>query len=231
MAGIIPLLGHHRRLAVIIGVFAAAFYGAIGSGQTVFFRYALPLVPLACLPAAVAVTRAGDWLAPRMRLPRITAIVIVTALVAAPSFTNSIQLDVLLARTDSRVLAAQWLAPQLNAESTLYDSGGDYTRLHFGPLAFHDWHYDETSRSFGDPEGRTPDWIVIGESPLREYTAAPPSIAALIAQRYELVHEVRGIGRESAGGIYDRQDAFFLPIAGFSDVARPGPDIRIYRRR
>jgi len=45
------------------------------------------------------------------------------------------------------------------------------------------------------------------------------------------VHEVRGTGGGSAAGIYDRQDAFFLPIAGFRDVERPGPDVRIYRRR
>jgi hypothetical protein len=31
--------------------------------------------------------------------------------------------------------------------------------------------------------------------------------------------------------MYDRQDAFFLPVSGFSTVVRPGPTVRIYRRR
>ena len=38
--------GTTRRQAIVLGAFAAAFYGLIGSGQTVFFRYVLPLVPI-----------------------------------------------------------------------------------------------------------------------------------------------------------------------------------------
>jgi len=30
--------------------------------------------------------------------------------------------------------------------------------------------------------------------------------------------------------VYDRQDAFFLPIAGFDPIVRPGPTFRIYQR-
>jgi hypothetical protein len=31
--------------------------------------------------------------------------------------------------------------------------------------------------------------------------------------------------------VYDQQDAFFLPLSGFSGIGRPGPNISIYRRR
>ena len=30
--------------------------------------------------------------------------------------------------------------------------------------------------------------------------------------------------------VYDRQDAFFVPFAGFSGVERPGPNFTLYRR-
>ncbi|HMC77789.1 MAG TPA: glycosyltransferase family 39 protein [Vicinamibacterales bacterium] len=231
LAGLVPVVRHHRRPALVAGAFAAAFAALVGSGQAVFFRYVMPLLPLACFSAAVAVTRGGAWMAARTGAPRLPAVAAVAILVALPSVVNSLRLDLLLARTDTRVLAARWLAPQLRPESTLFDSGGDYTRLDFGALPFHDWRYDEATRSFGDPQGATPEWILVHDAPLREYTAPPPSLAALLAQRYELVHEVRGTGGGSAAGIYDRQDAFFLPIAGFRDVERPGPDVRIYRRR
>jgi hypothetical protein len=42
---------------------------------------------------------------------------------------------------------------------------------------------------------------------------------------------VNGVPPPAGSGIYDRQDAFFLPIAGFTGVARPGPTVLIYRRR
>jgi len=35
----------------------------------------------------------------------------------------------------------------------------------------------------------------------------------------------RGVSR-----VYDMQDAFFLPIAGFRGVQRPGPTVWIFRR-
>jgi hypothetical protein len=31
--------------------------------------------------------------------------------------------------------------------------------------------------------------------------------------------------------VYDQQDAFCLPLAGFSGVGRPGPNLYVYRRR
>jgi hypothetical protein len=37
--------------------------------------------------------------------------------------------------------------------------------------------------------------------------------------------------RADTGAVFDRQDAFFLPIAGFSGVERPGPNVSIYLRR
>ena len=231
LAGIVPMAIHHRRPALVVGAFAAAFFAAIGSGQTVFFRYVMPLVPIACLSAAVAVTHAGVWLARRARLPAPAAVALLGLLVAAPSLTNSLWLDVLLARTDTRVLAGRWLAPRLRPETTLADTGGDYAKLDFGGLAFHDWRYDRVSQSFGDPAGRTPDWIVVDDSPLPEYTAAPAALRALVSERYDMVHEVRGLTARAGAAIYDRQDAFFLPIAGFSGVERPGPTVRIYRRR
>jgi hypothetical protein len=221
----------YRKRALVPAIFAAAFYVSMGAGRTVFFRYAMPLLPVACVFAAAAVRGAAGWLRPRttMREPAIAAAL--AAAIAAPSFVQSVRLDRLLARQDSRVLAAAWLSERLRPEHTLHDSGGDYTRLHFSGISFHEWRYDAAAGSFGDPAGATPDWIVLYESPLPEYTAAPESLRDLVLTRYSLAYRVGGVPREAGGGIYDRQDAFFLPIAGFKGVARPGPTVLIYRRR
>jgi len=231
VAGIVPMARHHGRAALVVAAFAGAFFAGIGSGQTVFFRYVLPLVPVACLSAAIAARHGGAWLAARARLPVGVTTGLLAAAIAAPSILNAVRLDVLLARTDTRVLAADWLAPRLHPDDTLHDAGGDYARLDFGGTPFHDWRFDAATGSFGDAAGRTPDWIVLSESPLWTYASAPPALRSLTDRGYVLVQEVRGTRGTPGSAVYDMQDAFFLPIAGFAAVERPGPTVKIYRRR
>ena len=231
LAGSVPFALRYRRQAIVIGAFAAAFFAAIGSGQTVFFRYVMPLVPIACLSAAIAVKLAGQWLARRMRLPQAAAVGLLAVLAGGPSLVNSVWLDMLLARTDTRVIAAHWLTPRLRPDDTLHDAGGDYTRLDYGRTPFHDWRFDPATKSFGDPAGRTPDWIVLYDSPLFTYAAVDNELRLLVDRKYVLAEEVRGTRGGDAAGVYDLQDAFFLPFSRFDTVERPGPDVRIFRRR
>jgi 4-amino-4-deoxy-L-arabinose transferase-like glycosyltransferase len=221
----------YGRRAIVPAIFGAAFYLSIGSGQTVFFRYALPLVPLASVAAAIALVTLARWLAARTSIGEPAMVALVTAAVALPSLLQSVHLVRLLGRTDARVVAEEWLAARLHHDDTLYDSGGNYSRLWFENVDFHEWHYDAGSRSFGDPAGRTPEWIVLYESPLPEYSAPPASIRELVGERYEFAYRVDGVPAQAGTGVYDRQDAFFLPIAGFTGVARPGPTVLLYRLR
>jgi len=230
LAGWIPFLRHYRNAALVIGAFAASFYLAIGSGYTVFFRYLLPLVPIACLSAAIMVTHMGAWLAARTRRSPALVTAVVAALAAGPSLVNSVWLDVLLARTDTRVLAADWLKPRLAAEHTLFDAGGDFTLLDLGNTPFQRWAYDPATKSFGAPGGATPDWIVIHEAPLLAYTWFEREIRTLLSDKYRLAHVESALEGRGVSRVYDMQDAFFLPIAGFRGVQRPGPTVWIFRR-
>ena len=230
-AGVPIALATHRRKALVPVIFAAAFYASIGAGRTVFFRYALPLLPVACVFAATALSVAAARLGRRAKWHEAAVIAVLTAIVAAPSLSQSVHIDRLLAREDSRAMAAAWLGARLRPEQTVHDSGGVYTKLFFTGIEFHEWRYDAAARSFGDPAGATPDWIVLYESPLPEYSAAPASLRDLVRERYSLEYRVDGVPADAGDGVYDRQDAFFLPIAGFTGVARPGPTVLIYKRR
>ena len=242
MAGLGLWLGtrRHTRHTVILASFSFAYYAILGSGQTVFFRYVLPLVPIVCLFAAAAVAHASETFASASPLPpgsarrRAAEKVMLAALVLFairwPAVT-SLEIDLVLTRTDTRVLAAEWLGPRLRPEHTLHDAGSDYTRLDLRTRRYHEWHYNPQSRSFGHPEGLTPDWIVISESPLRHYASPDPALRRLVDQHYDLVHTVRGTTTLDTVAVYDQQDAFFVPFAGFRDVERPGPTVSVYRRR
>lgn len=72
---------------------------------------------------------------------------------------------------------------------------------------------------------------MIGDSPLSHYAGVDEGVRRLAASGYDLAFMVQGARFQSTVDAYDRQDAFFVPFSGFGDVERPGPTIRIYRRR
>ena len=229
--GVVPMVRRHGKYAFILGGFALPFYLAIGSGTTVFFRYIMPLVPLVCLLAAVAIRSVTPWLSARTRLSapaNTTALVVLTV---GPALVNCIWFDAVLARTDTRVLATDWLRPQLKPDDTLHDAGGDYTKLDLRDVRFHEWHFDPSENSFGHPAGHTPDWLVLMESPLRLYASTPPQLRQLAQAKYTLVYTAAATRGPPRAAAYDLQDAFFMPLSRLDTVVRPGPTIRIYRRR
>lgn len=231
LAGMVLMLKHRRRHALLVSGFFLAFYGALGSGTTVFFRYILPLVPVVCLMAAVAVRHAAPWLAARTALSPRASLALLIVLAGGLSLVNSVWMDLLLARTDTRVLAAEWLEARIRPGESLHDTGGDYTRLVLEKAEFYRWYFDPDTNSFGDPDGRVPDWLVIHTSPVRLYTRLAPELRRLANEKYDLVHTVHATKGGASRSVYDHQDAFFLPFSGFTTVERPGPTIRIYRRK
>lgn len=231
IAGIVPFVRHYRQHGIVVLAFAVALYVSIGSGRTVFFRYALPLIPVVCLAGAVAVQHAGAWLAHRVGLPRAVSVGLLAALVAMPAGVNSVWFDLLLARADSRVLAADWLIKHAQPEQTLFEAPDPYTELNLGGARLHVWGFDAATESFAEAGGRTPDWLILHESPLWTYARIPAPLRRLADEKYELAHAVRATKGASRSAVYDLQDAFFLPLSKFSTVERPGPTVLIYRRR
>ena len=109
--GILLALWRDPRKGALVAVFPVSYYVLLGSGHTVFARYMLPIVPFLCLAAGYAVTEAARWLAARMRRPHLAPIVVTAGVVGLlwPSAQSVVTFDRLIARTDSRVLARQWV--------------------------------------------------------------------------------------------------------------------------
>ena len=227
VVGVWPFVRRHGRAALVLGSFAVSFYAAVGSGYTVFFRYVLPLIPLICLLAAFGVAAASSWVAERTRLSCGRVVAIVCVLAIGPGLVYAVWFDLLLARTDTRVLAGEWITPRLADGATLHDSGGRYTRLDLWRSRVTAPPYDPDRHVF--PDGQLPEWLVLQSSMLEYYASTPTALANLARERYVRVYQAQG-RRRGRTAVYDLQDAFFLPFNGFEDVVRPGPTITIYRR-
>ena len=139
-------------------------------------------------------------------------------------------MDVLLAKTDTRVLADDWLNDRVQPGDSLHDAGNGYTRLNVWERPVQRWTYDANARAFNGHDGarRTGSCSTTRRSGLRRGRGGTAHAG---------VDELRaGLQRARHAGlaglaVYDPQDAFFLPVSGFNTVERPGPTVSIYRRR
>jgi hypothetical protein len=237
VAGVVTAFRMRPWRAAILFAFPIAYYIVAGRGQTVFARYMVPIVPFICAAAGLfvavvvrAVPRpiAGDT-------QRLVVAALLALAVGSLSLWKSVQLDRLLRRTDSRVLAAEWLLQQGRAGETVYLSGSHYGRPDLfvrgkpGPLAI--VAFDPQAGVFRDVAGgeMQPEWIVVQESPLILYSHVPDALVPRLRD-YDLRYTVRAVNMNQPH-VYDQQDAWFVPLAGFDGVARPGPNLSVYRRR
>ena len=229
IAGVIPMTRMAPRHAIVLGSFCLGLYASVGSGFTVFFRYVLPLVPIACVFAGAGIWFVAGGLSRVLGISARAGATCALALAVTPGLVNAIWFDVILARTDTRVIAGNWLASRITPDDALYDAGGNYAALDLSDLRFHPWYFDRETQSFGHPEGKNPEWIILPESPVFTYTRVPTAVLNLVTRDYALVKTVPA--SRSCRAVYDLQDAFFVPVWGFWTVERPGPTVKIYRRR
>ncbi|HEY2434754.1 MAG TPA: glycosyltransferase family 39 protein [Vicinamibacterales bacterium] len=219
-AGFVLLLVRQRREAVALVSFPVAYLAAASTGSTVFARYALPLVPFICVAAAEAIAslagRAGHY--------KVAVVVALSALLAFPSMRAAFWLDTLLARTDSRLLAAQWIAAHVPSGATIAQTGSVYGKVQWSGSNWRETSLDATPQSL-------PDFVIVPRSPLRLYSRVPESVDALINGDYRLVQDISTGIDAVAPEAFDQSDAFFLPLQRSPAIRRPGPDVSIYERR
>ena len=227
MAGFVVVARRDWRTGLLLFSFPAAYFAVAGSFGLQFARYVLPIVPFLCVTAAVAVTALTRHVAsPRWRAGATAAVALAVVL---PSAMSIVAFDRVVARTDSRVLAAEWLARHGEPGASVLVSGSRYGYPQFD-RAFRTWRWDRDLLAFVDGRRRAegqPDWIVLQESPLPSTTQ--PEVIELLKAGYERLTLIKAFDPLETGNVYDRQDAFFLPFAGFAGVRRPGPNFVIYK--
>jgi hypothetical protein len=240
VAGLALYVRRNRRAGVLFAIFPIGYYAFLGVGETAFARYIIPVVPFLCLAAAygvvAAANRIGEWLRHPQAIPAVAWTL--AAAVVAPSFITTVQTDMLLSRTDNRLIAADWIHQRYPSGATIAQTGTVAGQVQMAtadpehaeryvPLKF-----EPESGRFFTPDDRdgSPDLIVVEQCPLA-YCNVPDQWRTVLRDRYEIEGDFPAYIASSDALVYDRDDDFYLPLAGLSDVMRPGPNITIYRRR
>jgi hypothetical protein len=247
LAGVAVALWRAPRAAAVVLAFAVPYYVVFGRGPLVFARYMVPLVPPLCALAAVAIVAAVE------RLPRapLAAAVLASAVAVAP-LRDSLAQDRVLARTDSRVLAARWLREHVPPDATVFLVGAVFAdppiflrgrktydpypwppRAFAGRLAVPAGPRHVRVRNAMDPafdsiaRDERVGFVVVAESPLLAYGPTASLERRLVG--FRRVASFEGVGRHP-GMRFDLQDAFYVPLAGARHAVRPGPNVHVYAR-
>jgi len=241
IVGLVLYVWRDRRDGVLFAVFPVLYYAFIGSGQTAFARYILPIVPFLCLAAAHLVVEAARGMAVRLqRVEATTAVAwMVSILVAAPSAVATIRTDLLLARTDNRLIAADWIHSRFPDGVTMAQTGTVAGQLQMSTAdetmgaRYRNVELDRATGAFAvvrAADASMPDVVVVEECPL-PYCSVSEKLRASLGDDYELERAFIAVDTSRAGVVYDRDDEFYVPLAGFDAVVRPGPNIAVYQRR
>jgi hypothetical protein len=232
LAGAVWLVVAERRIAWVLLAFPVLYYAGMGSGRTVFMRHMTPIVPFAVIVAAFALDRAAVFVGARLK-PRApysemtdgmsTALVTILAIaIAYDSAQRSVALDRLLAEPDSRTVAAAFMkASYFPKGVTVFQNGSVYGQVPLVPEGIYPTM----------PPERLPEVVILQSSRLVAYSTQPAGLRDILAAHYRpLMH----VPVERPDGppepVFDQQDAFYAPVAGFHHFLRPGPEIEIFVR-
>ena len=125
----------------------------IGPGQTVFFRYALPILPVAALFASVAAFKLiGSISSKNNSAIRLAVVAVVLLLVAGPLW-SSVRLVTLMGREDTRGQARRWIESNVPEGQTVANLGGTFGDVQLRGIHTEAWWISYFYRSFS-PEPR-----------------------------------------------------------------------------
>lgn len=237
----------------IILSFLLAYFMLIGTGRSVFFRYADPMIPALLLLGGRAIADlvaaiAHDGL-------RQLAFGAAMVLVFVPALVHGIGYDMLIQQTDTRTLAFDWLAQHVptGARAAIpYMAGPAHDQAMIDTGAHSHGATDPYVASFLDGRLETQysileltrndlqltsldrfrqqgiHYIVIGyETPGTGCRPDSPLEQLLLTQGSPVATFSPTTGCPSS--VFDPIDTYYAPLAGYGGWVRPGPYIRIYQ--
>ena len=140
VSGVVMAIRQRLRAAEIVSISFLIYYIAISWGNLAFTRYALPLLPFQAVLVA-----GGIRILPRLRWQMALAM----ALAVEPLY-GSIRVDQILAATDTRAIAKNWIESNVPAGSLCCNFGGWTGDVPVQTFESHWWRLQEFAGIFGE---------------------------------------------------------------------------------
>jgi hypothetical protein len=238
-------VGLVRRLALTVRstdwttnlmlLFVVPYYIAMGSTRHYFARYAIPLIPFLALFAADALEVAGSWVASRTHVRRAWVVMALAVAAVAQPLAWSVRHDQLLVRTDTRMLAKQWIEARVPSGAKFAVDWPVYS-----PPLSRDLFQVKEQGGLGLSK-HTLDWYEQGEFDYlvtssfvygldlldSDQSEARAEFYSALDDRYELVAEITPYSEPGTATLVF--DEIYGPATALWQRQRPGPLLRIYR--
>jgi hypothetical protein len=131
-------------LVLLTGVMA--YFAVAGAGESLFVRYAIPLVPLLCVATAAALARLAE--------DRLVLVVAASLVMTAPTVMAAVEHDRLMTHQDTRELASQWIERQIPSGARIALTGSSYGHPRLFPTRSWVQQRWEDVRRLGEPGKR-----------------------------------------------------------------------------
>jgi hypothetical protein len=222
--GIVAALrrGAHPMLRLSVA-FIVLYYLVAGASPVRLARYFTPIVPLVLVLVADLVVRIANALPARWRT---MGAALLTAAVLVEPVRSAVGFDRVAAQTDTRVLASEWLAA--------LPKGAVVAVVGSGPFTLSEPVLPPTVRRSAlrvEPTGLSQAGIthviVVWHHDLAFFAHGSLDDLGPLRDHVRLVAEFSPFAAGPAG-VFENEDAFYIPFYDFAGVVRPGPLVRIY---
>jgi len=135
LAGSLILVRSDMRKAIIFLSFPLSYYLVIGKGYTVPLRYMMPMIPFACIAAAIFVIFISNRIVNNLEITFLEKpiILFLATLIIFQSAYRMTQFNGLLAKRDNRLIVAEWVNENIPENSSIYQAGSVYGNLQYQP--------------------------------------------------------------------------------------------------
>lgn len=218
-----------RAADIIFFCYLGTLLGILAVSKLDFMRYLLPVMPVMAVLGGGVIVRLTEF--SKLAIPRVPLMGVLLMAVIAQPFSAIIGVNRLFATEDTRELLRAWLAANVSPHSRIaIFNHWKYSRPTNLP---HDIAWVKAGHELRPLECRKAAirrWVLVEEHPEHFYVHGPSADQQQYIERYgTLVLELNPFRANGVVPVFDSADAFWIPIAGFEGLARPGPILKMYR--
>jgi hypothetical protein len=228
LAAMLWALVRPRPGTLTLLTFLAVALGGLSRSHYVFYRYLM--IPFPAMATLGGLLVSDLALLAARRVGRSTAVFLAAAaigLLMAPCFIRDLQLNRLLAQTDTRTLARAWIETHVPPGGAI--AATDNTTTYGKPQL-----YTVRVLPVADAQTLKREGVeyVMSDSigPLGFYSHGPtPQERAMLDSDAILVLDLNPVRPGAPAPVFDAADAFYAPLRHITSMTRPGPRIRIWK--